>query len=578
MRSAHTSAAPEARSHRLETEPLREAVTRLGDTLGACAPLLVITGEPGVGKSWLLRDLAEQWGSLARLSLAPATAAGDAEFLGHLLRGFGVEPPAGAASPQLRDRLERVISQEEAAGRAPVIAVDDAHALPDELLRELQTLAIAAALAYRPLVIVLVGKPSVEQRLATPEFEFLRQRIAVRYNVEPFTAQETRQYLDGLAAGASERPLSFSRKACREIHERTRGVPRDVAALAEASLRRAHAAGSAVVNAEHVTGTAPDPAGEAAPATPTAAAEPAEAAEAWQATDDPPAAAEPATAPPVLETASPDPSPVAPEPAPGSHPAEPRDTAEHDPRVRDWVGRFIGPDEPRFGDLLRAPVPFVDEAERTREIREMVARGGPVVVPPRAGRRPRAVAPARDRRGRAVAGGSRERHAIVVLGVLLVAMSAVTLVLLLERRGPARAPESVPVQVARATAPAAPAHARSPVRRTDAAARAPSVAPVPKAVPTKPPAATPAVGQFALDIGVYAVREQAEAERDRIVAATSLKGWVVEAAPETGGGYHIILGIFSTRERAAASAQRMELSGLATGAEVIPLPPRRVRQ
>jgi cell division protein FtsN len=94
-----------------------------------------------------------------------------------------------------------------------------------------------------------------------------------------------------------------------------------------------------------------------------------------------------------------------------------------------------------------------------------------------------------------------------------------------------------------------------------------------------PPAAEPQdESLFALDVGAYPDPDEARAERDRIVIATGLKGWLLPATVGGGQTYRVIIGAYRTRERAEVSASALLERDLAFEAQVIPLPPRRLRR
>src|SRR6185369_8316186 len=64
---------------------------------------------------------------------------------------------------------------------------------------------------------------------------------------------DTRQYLNHrVGAARPDAPNAFSRKAAREIHAVTRGVPRAIDALADDAQRRANATNAGVVTPDHV--------------------------------------------------------------------------------------------------------------------------------------------------------------------------------------------------------------------------------------------------------------------------------------------------------------------------------------
>ena len=177
---AHAAGLPGAAA---ETHSRHAALERLGDGLGARHPFLLVTGEPGVGKTSLIGELTSRWGERAIVAIVESGAGSPTELIERILRGFGIEPPVNVARPQLLDRLERHIAEAEGSGQVPVIVIDDAHALSDDVLAELWAPAKLALMTQRPLEIVLLGHPALETRLAEPAFESIAQHVAVRCHV-----------------------------------------------------------------------------------------------------------------------------------------------------------------------------------------------------------------------------------------------------------------------------------------------------------------------------------------------------------------------------------------------------------
>jgi hypothetical protein len=247
-----------------------------------------------------------------------------------------------------------------------------------------------------------------------------------------------------------------------------------------------------------------------------------------------------------------------------------------DPRVNEWIERFIKPDEPRFGELLvaaaqslkpEAPVrmrePRVEVAETTppgaSERDSTMVAGDLMLVRPHRGQRrgDRRQQGQGDRREQGQ-GDRRRRSAtrrlplarfLPTATALMILMGAIALIVMQHGRHPA--PQTAPVSVAPAT----------PVRPSPHAA-----------------APRPRSQRFSLDVGTYMTLDQAEAERDRIMASTGLKGWLITESRDGTEVYRVVLGVYSTRERAEVSASELIRSAVVSEAAVVPLPSRRHRK
>ena len=85
--------------------------------------------------------------------------------------------------------------------------------------------------------IVLVGQPDLRDSLERPSLEQLRQRVTVRYHLDPLDADETERYINHrLKRAATAAPLEFPRDVTDLVHARSGGVPRMINVICDAVL------------------------------------------------------------------------------------------------------------------------------------------------------------------------------------------------------------------------------------------------------------------------------------------------------------------------------------------------------
>gem|GEM_PF-2011818 len=607
-------ACPRARF--VETRQCVEVLRRLDEGLGAREPFLVITGEPGTGKTTLVREAVARWGARAVVAFVAYPALSESDLLEECLRRFGAEPPQGASRPRLIAGLERALVEAAGGGRTAVLVVDDAHLMPAEGLEALRLLANTAGGAGAALEILLAGLPSLDARLDEPSLAALRQRIAVRARLEPLSPEDTRRYVNGRLGTAEDAGPRFSDAACAVLAARAYGVPRAVNALAGEALRRATEAGASVVEAAHVPGAvgASPVAGEARTVRRESSAEAAAPAPVEEpggasprASDAPPCATANAAAGPFVRAAG------ALEPAPArdareaSRPGEPRPVAAaQDPRA--WVARFVGDRGPvRIGALAGITPADLDDLDAPGHDETSVTANGPAAERAR-------------RAARRVRQRPRARPGVRVAAPLaLVALAALSAVALVVRAGwragevgagepgasgrpaavasaapatPAGAPQAVrsaTVAPTRAMLPAASARLESaplpapPFASPTAVAAAP--APVSAAQADSggtpeapPPALAERRGPFTVEVAASHDPQAAFDERGRLEDLTGIEGWVIPPREGSDGPHRIVLGIYGTYERARRAADMLVNTRTLGAAEVVPLPPARDRR
>lgn len=544
-----------------------EALRRLEHGLGVREPFLLVTGEPGTGKTALAHEAIARWESRVTVAFLAYPALTGGELLEEIVLRFGGQPADGASRPKLVACLERSLADIAGSGRVAMIVVDDAHRLAPELLEELRLLVNAARQAGQPLEVLLLGLPSLETGLDEPALAALRQRISVRARLEPLSEGETRRYLRHRAGAAGGDGASlFPRRTCADIAALSGGVPRRINALAAAALRLARESGEATVQPQHVTAAAAelsgvmpargadDPDGddrESAPKTlapPRARArstEPAAGAAPAPHTRAMPASAG-ANAPRITPAAAPMPAP------PTSHDA------------REWVSRFVGD---------RGPVQIGSQvASRSRGTTDTPA-SAPAPSPgsaesprPPAGASAGARSRSRSRRGR----GLRAASAVVL--VTSVVIAAVVLVIRAGGLAPKRAHPGAATTAASAPRGAGPVPAPAvPVAVTRAPAARP---PASEGGPPEDVAAVSPNGRYTLDVGGYPDLQACLDERDRLQELTGIEGWVIPSPEGAAGPPRIVLGIYRSRERAVAAAHMLVSSQTLGQVAVVPLPPR----
>lgn len=284
---------PESLSPFLTTAPAVEAMKRLERGLGVRRPFLLVTGQPGTGRTTLAREAMRRWGERVTAAVLELSGVDAASLPSAMILAFGGAVPPGTPAFTLPERLMETLANATSGGRIAVLLVDGADALTDDELLELLRLALKAEQRQCPLEVFLVGAPALAQRIEREALKDLREMVSVRVTLEALSPHDTRHYLLQ-RPGASGGSTMFSRKACRDIHTASRGRLRDIEAIATEAARRAARANATTVSPEHVRAAAQAVRGRkpVAPANAAAAAE----APPAQAAPAPPAKATPAPA------------------------------------------------------------------------------------------------------------------------------------------------------------------------------------------------------------------------------------------------------------------------------------------
>jgi len=210
-------------------------VDQLSEALAERASVL-LTGEPGVGKTCVLRALRQRLPQAGfRLTYCHNATLGRRDFYRQLCLALGLAPSATAAAV-----FYAVSSHIEELGRErvhPVFLLDESHLLHQDTLDHLHILLNYEWDRRALLSLVLVGLPELEDRLAMRRNRSLYSRLHWRLHLDPLVPDDTAEYLRTRLAGAGCEREIFSSDAIAMLHEATVGAMRDLDRLATAALR-----------------------------------------------------------------------------------------------------------------------------------------------------------------------------------------------------------------------------------------------------------------------------------------------------------------------------------------------------
>jgi general secretion pathway protein A len=222
-----------------------EALTHLKYGLSGRPGITMLVGDAGTGKSTLLRATinAINDGASRIAVLSNPTLKRD-EFYEHLAAELGFSAEAAASKVAFLRELEAALESCAQRGGFVGLIVDEAQSLPDELLEELRLLTNAGDDLNRSLTLVLAGQPELADRLNDPALRQLKQRVALRAELAPFSLKETAGYIATRITTAGGRADQlFSRDAVITIHEASNGLPRIISVLCDNALVNGFAAG-----------------------------------------------------------------------------------------------------------------------------------------------------------------------------------------------------------------------------------------------------------------------------------------------------------------------------------------------
>jgi general secretion pathway protein A len=212
----------------------------------------VMSGKSGTGKSCVLRLLIDRLQpGLYKSYYLCHTSVAVVEFYTHLCDVFGLNPSHRRA-PMFRAIKEHVLSMRSSTRIHPVLIIDEAHHLNNDILAELRLLTNFQADSLNALTVLLCGNEHLPRRFGLSVLEPLASAITISIPVEPLPKEETFAYIESRLSDAGAQNAVVTKNALEFIHQASAGVMRAVGTITTAAMRRAFMTKSAQVEAEHV--------------------------------------------------------------------------------------------------------------------------------------------------------------------------------------------------------------------------------------------------------------------------------------------------------------------------------------
>ena len=234
-----------------DSKAMRQAAARL-QHLVELRGIGLITGEPGRGKTTACRKLIDALHEgLFRVFYVPLSTGKVMDAYKSIAweMGLPTELSRAACYRVIRAEVTRLCAETK---RTPILIVDEAHHLRNDVLEDLRLLTNYELDSVNRLCLLFVGLVEIRRRLSMAVHESLEQRIVLKHHMEALERDELEAYLKHhIKRAGCELPL-FLPEAQEALYQATTGLPRRVNRLAHYALIAAASARAKSVTAAHL--------------------------------------------------------------------------------------------------------------------------------------------------------------------------------------------------------------------------------------------------------------------------------------------------------------------------------------
>ncbi len=173
----------------------REQRLGLMHHLAPYSHLLVVIGEPGMGKTALLQQFVARANETWRLCVVNAEVGmGQEEFMEQVLAGYALSAEVGRDVDEQFQQLVAHLRALRQSAQTPILLVDDAQHLSAAAF-ELVLRLIEENDSTHMISVMLFGNPELNDALALPQLVSLQSRVAHAFDVPALTEQDAARYL-----------------------------------------------------------------------------------------------------------------------------------------------------------------------------------------------------------------------------------------------------------------------------------------------------------------------------------------------------------------------------------------------
>ncbi|MGZ4999282.1 MAG: ExeA family protein [Methylomonas sp.] len=222
-------------------------LSRMVDSLWSGKGLMVVVGPIGTGKTTLSQKLMVSVPEKTRMIWLGEPPDTSEELLLFLTQELNISPELPGRIFVLRDIKEYLLKLNNEGNRCLLI-IDEVHKISDDVLECVRLLNNLEQGSIKLIQILLIGQEEFLVKLARPDLESFKQRIAWLEAIGKMTALQTHEYIMHRLKVAGSQTQIFTDDALDAVINAARGTPRLVNTFCDRALRVSYDADKTIVD------------------------------------------------------------------------------------------------------------------------------------------------------------------------------------------------------------------------------------------------------------------------------------------------------------------------------------------
>lgn len=197
--------------------------------------ILLLLGEVGTGKTTLCRVILKELPPQIKTSFILNPYFSPNQLIRAIIEDFGIKLKKFSRLDMVYALNEFLIENTSQEGGA-VLIIDEAQNLTFSQLEQIRLLSNLETEKEKLLQIVLVGQPELEVKLNSERLRQIKQRISVKYYIEPLYPEEIEAYINFRLGRSGSAKVRFQDSTYQHIYNYSRGFPRLINILCDRAL------------------------------------------------------------------------------------------------------------------------------------------------------------------------------------------------------------------------------------------------------------------------------------------------------------------------------------------------------